>query len=534
MNDGATDAAILQAIEDAVNDGMDVINYSLGSFPPLPAALDDVAAALNNAVSAGVIVAAAAGNDGDGDDPSNPIQIDSADGYAYTIPELVSSNGAMNVISVGASSNQRAFGPALTVGSSAYLLDPEYSLTTDQNNNYLKYSGAPIIDVATIDGTGQACSALPSNSLKGAIALVTLNGFDPGSDTCDPDTKMDNAMAAGAVAGVVSDWYPEDLYDIFNVWGNFYGQQMGFFYYTNLPSAFITYADGVTLRAQLTAQAGSTATFDDNTNMVPLSSNRVAFLSSRGPDPDFEIKPDLVAVGQDLLTATESINSGGDFYDPSGLLYPANGTSGATPLVAGAAAILKSAKPGLTPLQYRSLIINSAAPIADVVYGGLARVMDAGNGLLDVNAALNAEATVVPASVTFGIGDGSQTLTKSITVTNAGTAADTFNLVVTPRDPGFTPQVSPTSLQLAPGASGTVQITIPGGVLTAGEYEGAVHIQGANTATDTHVSYWFGVPSSTPYLITDFGSDLVSYFNRGQLNTAAIAFRITDASGEST
>ena len=48
--DGATDTAILQAVDDAVNDGMDIINYSLGSFPPIPAALDDVAQAMNNAV----------------------------------------------------------------------------------------------------------------------------------------------------------------------------------------------------------------------------------------------------------------------------------------------------------------------------------------------------------------------------------------------------------------------------------------------------------------------------------------------------
>jgi hypothetical protein len=86
-------------------------------------------------------------------------------------------------------------------------------------------------------------------------------------------------------------------------------------------------------------------------------------------------------------------------------------------------------------------------------------------------------------------------------------------------------------LQLAPGASATVNVSIPGGVLTAGEYEGAIHIQGNNTATDTHVPYWFGVPSTTPYLITDMGVDLVDYFPRGTKTPAAIAFRITDASG---
>jgi minor extracellular serine protease Vpr len=525
------EGAILQAIEDVVSDGMDVINFSLGGFPPIPATTDSVAQALNNAVKSGVVVAAAAGNDGNG--LEIPLFYDSADLAAPTIPELISTDGAQNVIQVGASSNQRAFGPDLIVGPSQFLLDTEYAVTTDLNNNNLVYSNAPIIDVATIDGTGQACNTLPAGSLKGAIGLVTLNGFDPNQDTCDPDQKFDNMLAAGAVAGVISDNFPEDFEDIFDYYGAIVGYQ--FLSNTNLPGGFITYYDGTLLRQQLAAQSGNTATMDFNTYAVPLSSDRVAFLSSRGPNADFEIKPDLVAVGEDLFTATQTVNPcdptqvSGCFYDPSGTYYPANGTSGATPLVAGAAALLKGARPGLTALQYRSLIVNSAGPIHDVVNGGLARVFDAGSGILDVNAALNAEAVLVPASLSFGTGDGSTTLTKSFTVTNIGSAADTFKVIVTPRDPGFTPNVDQTSLNLGPGQSATVNVSVPGGVVGSGEYEGAIHIQGNNTATDTHLMYWFGVPSSTPYLLTDMGSDTAD--THGQTIPAAVIFRITDGSG---
>ena len=525
------EAAIIQAIEDAQSDGMDVINFSLGGFPPIPAASDSVAQHLNAAVASGVVVSAAAGNDGNG--LEIPLFYVSTDSAAPTIPELISSDGAQNVIQVGASSNQRAFGPELAVGQSQYLLDTEYAITTDARNNNLVYSNAPIIDVATIDGTGQACNALPAGSLKNAIGLVTLTGFDPNQDTCDPDTKFDNMLAAGAIAGVISDNFPEDFEDIFGVYGGIFGYQM--LSSTNLPGGFITYSDGILLRQQLAAQSGSTSTMDFNTYAIPISSDRVAFLSSRGPNADFEIKPDLVAVGEDLMTATETINPcdptqvSGCFFDASGTYYPANGTSGSTPLVAGAAALLKGARPGLTALQYRSLIINSTAPISDVVNGGLARVFDAGSGKLDVNAALNAEATLSPSSLNFGIGDGSTTLTKSFTVTNIGAAADTFTVTVAPRDRGFMPQIDRSSLSLGPGQSATVNVSIPGGVLGAGEYEGAIHIQGNNTATDTHLVYWFGVPSSTPYLLTDMGSDTSD--SRGQTVPAAVIFRITDASG---
>jgi hypothetical protein len=120
-------------------------------------------------------------------------------------------------------------------------------------------------------------------------------------------------------------------------------------------------------------------------------------------------------------------------------------------------------------------------------------------------------------------------LTKSFSVTNLGAAADTFNLTVEPTVAGFAPQISPATLQLNPGASGTVQVTIPGGVLTPGEYEGAIHVQGNNTATDTHAMYWFGVPSGVPYLMNDLFSDTSD--TAGQTIKAAIVFRVTDQSG---
>jgi hypothetical protein len=131
--------------------------------------------------------------------------------------------------------------------------------------------------------------------------------------------------------------------------------------------------------------------------------------------------------------------------------------------------------------------------------------------------------------LSFGIGDGTALTGKTLTITNIGTTADTFTITVAARDAGFTPQVSPGSLQLDPGASATVQVSVPAAPLLAGQYEGAIHIQGNNTATDTHIPYWFGVPSPTPYLITDMGSD--SQDNAGRTAQSAVVFRLTDAAG---
>jgi minor extracellular serine protease Vpr len=528
VNDSANDPAILKAIDDAVKDGMDVINYSLGQDVPSLYKDDPVAQALNGAVAAGLIVAASAGNDGNGYDGGSPLfYYSSADGHAFTIPQTVSPDGAQNVITVGASANRRAFGPGLTVGGSQYLVDPEDSFTTDAQNNTLLFQDAPVVDVATLDQTGQACSALPAGSLKGAIALISLDGWDAADDTCNANDKFDNAMNAGAVAAVIYDLYPEDL-------RNFYDYSYLFGYdwlgLTNLPGGFITYADGIALKAQLAATGGTaTGTFDLNYRTVTTPSNVAAFLSARGPSVEYEIKPDIMAVGENLLTIAETLNKGADFYDPSGLLYPIDGTSISAPLVSGAAALLKAARPGLTTLQYRSLLVNSAAPMIDSAYGGPARVMDVGAGLLDVNASLNAEAAAVPASLSFGIGDGTALTGKTMTVTNTGSATDTFAITVAARDSGFAPQVSPASVTLDPGASTTIQVSVPAAPLKAGQYEGSIQIQGNNTAVVSHVPYWFGVPSATPYFIVDMGSDAQD--TAGRVAQYAVVFRITDASG---
>ena len=551
-NDTSTDAALLKAIDDAVADGMNVINFSYGSISPypIPYSDDQEAAALNTAVSMGILVTAAAGDNGNGwgaegsgTCPQGTLLCwASADGAAVTIPSFVSTEGAGNVISVGGSNNQRAFGPSLTVGSSIFLVDTEDAVDTDANSNYLVFNGAPIVDVTTIDGTGQACNALPANSLNGAVAVMSLAGWD-GSETCSPADKFNNALAAGAVAGIIYDDYEEDLNNLY-LFSYYYGYsyfsgQDGTTPFSDLPGGFITLEDGNALLAQLQSQASQTATLDTSLtygNVVPLSANRLWFGSSRGPDVNFEIKPDMIAVGENLLTAAQTSNSNAYYYDPSGLYYASDGTSASAPMVAGAAAVLMGARPGLTAAQYRSLLVNSSAPMYDCSLMSApnsnatcpqARVMDAGAGLMDVNAAMNAEAAVVPSTLSFGVADGSKTLNQTLTVTNTGTASDTFNISVVGRDTGFTPQASPASLTLAPGQSGTVQVSIPGGALSAGEYEGDIHIDGANTATDTHVPYWFGIPSSTPYLMVDMGSDFQD--NAGKAATEAIVFRITDA-----
>jgi hypothetical protein len=79
--------------------------------------------------------------------------------------------------------------------------------------------------------------------------------------------------------------------------------------------------------------------------------NSVAGFSSSGPTSDQRIKPDVVAPGVSVFCANRN---GVATYER------ANGTSLATPLAAGVAALVRSARPELTPVQLRDALRSTA------------------------------------------------------------------------------------------------------------------------------------------------------------------------------
>jgi hypothetical protein len=99
--------------------------------------------------------------------------------------------------------------------------------------------------------------------------------------------------------------------------------------------------------------------------------NNLAYFSSRGPSSDGRIKPDIVADGVGVFSASAS---GFNSYSSP------NGTSMATPIAAGVASLLLSAHPHLQNTQVRSILIetadNSASPDNERGYG-LVSALDA-------------------------------------------------------------------------------------------------------------------------------------------------------------
>jgi len=487
FNDGASEDAILAALEDALTDGMDIVSLSLGSdLAGLPQG-DPEVQALHVLAAAGVIPVVAAGNNGS--DPNT----------------IASPGTAPDAITVGASNNDRFFAASAQVQGGNSLI----AVPGDGANSPSPIT-APLADVSALDGNGLACGAFPANSLAGAIAFIFRG-------TCTFESKLDNVQAAGAVGALVYDNVATESPVMMAVGA------------ATLPAEMISDQDGLNIKGALSA--GQTATL--NFALGPFYTNpaSLAAFSAAGPNVDFSIKPDLVAVGENMYTAAERLDPTGDIYNATGYAVE-QGTSFSTPLVAGAAAVLKQFRPGLTVAQYRSLLIDSAAP-ASVVPGTAARVQQAGGGVLDVLTAINDEAALAPVSLSFGHGGSSINAVQPLIITNAATVADTFQVAVAPRDSsGPAPILSTASVQLAPGASAPVYVVFQAAGMVPGQYEGNITVQGAHSGVVSHAAYWYAVDSQAPaHITTLYNAGSTAPEPAGSRLDGAVVFRISDASG---
>src|SRR5438046_162374 len=314
---------ILNAVDAAIEDGMDVLNLSLGGS--FHGNNDLLANGLDNAVDAGVVVAVAAGNSGPG---------------AGT---LESPGRARKVITVGASTNQHFVGqpftyPAgggTTIGAAVGDFDP-----------------LPTASFDLFDTQSNGCASVDPGA-SGKLAIL-----DRG--TCTFSQKVANAKAAGAVGVLV----------INNVAGDptAMGRTAGFD--DDLPAVMIGKNEGAALRASGETTASAVETFQEF--ITPENKDILAGFSSQGPtNVDFAVKPDLTSLGVNVLSSCVST----DFVDCGGSSWAfLSGTSMSTPHIAGSAAVLLNLRPSWAPAQITSALVNRA----DLV------VKDAATGLHDI------------------------------------------------------------------------------------------------------------------------------------------------------
>jgi len=463
---------VLKAIDDAARDGMDVINLSLGSPFALRPKDDIFTRIVRRLNAAGVLVVAAAGNSG----PDR-----------FTISDTAV---APETIAVGASWNDRTLS-----GTVQLATGQQYDAVPGDGVKPLFPVTAPLFDVSQLDSDGLACGPLPAGSLQGRIAFI-LRG------TCFFEDKLNNAQAAGAVAALLYTHAVEPQPVIMSVGS------------ATLAGLMVSHADGLEIKSLLEEATSLSATLNFRV-LSEVDPNRIASFSSRGPGTDLAVKPDLVATGVALNTAT--LNGG---YDTT------QGTSFSAPLVAGAAAVLKAARPGYPGDVYRSLLINTADPLV-FASGSTAPVQQAGAGLLDLDAALAATVTVYPTAVSFGSTTGA--LSRRLTISNLGTEAAALTLSTQPFGGGPPPVLSETAVAIGPMRTHGVTLTVAPEGLPAGEYQGFVWIHGSRPGADVHVPYWYAVPSGTPAQLTIV--DHKEEAKAGALVRRAISVRTTDAAG---
>jgi uncharacterized protein (TIGR03437 family) len=225
-------------------------------------------------------------------------------------------------------------------------------------------------------------------------------------------------------------------------------------------------------------------------DLMAVGGNDIGYLY---PDPNDTFVPSPSGV----FMATQSYDPngpsfGGSMFSSNGY-WAADGTSFATPLTAGAAALVKQAHAGqnLRGTQIKSLLVNSAAQTILTDDSGVP--VDAewiGAGLVDAGAAVAATLTAEPSTISFGfLNNATLPLTQTVTLTNVGTNAVTLTALVSCCSvnavagslPDATVTASLSNATLAAGASATLTVKLAGTVPAAGEYSGTIILQQGST-----------------------------------------------------
>ena len=345
--EGVSPDLIVAALRMAVEAGADIVNISLG----VNKTNERIDAAVSEAAKRGVLVVAAAGNDG-------------------PVSESIGSPGHNPL--------------ALTVGAT-------YNNLTSSQVATLTVNGMPFVAIPMLD------SAVPAEPIDAPVIFVgyarerDLAGINAtgavilaerGSDTMGEmlyfSIKEGNAADAGAAAIIVFNNEDDEI---------FYGELIHEFnepgYAPRIPAVSMSREDGLAILEM--TQEGARVVLNfllDPDHPVPFS--------SRGPVSPFYAKPDIMAPGVYINTTTLSG-------------YGAvSGTSYATPHVSGAAALLLQQNPGLSPEDIRSVLVSTSSVVTEQT-GMRSPLHNAGSGRLDVTTALSAGLVVQPPVVVASV-----------------------------------------------------------------------------------------------------------------------------------
>ncbi len=410
---------ILNALEAAYKDGFDVANMSLGGGSN--GAQDLVIQAVNKLDEVGMVVAIAAGNSGPGH---------------YTVE---SPGAAERALTAGASTVPHFVGTPVTVGgTNVGAAAGDFATVSTPLTASLAVVPGPV------NGLSTACAALSVN-LSGKIALISRG-------SCTFTVKIRNAQAAGAVAVLVAN----------NVAGD--PTAMGTDGTADQPTipAYMVALSTVATLGDLNKDNASTTIASQLQYFLTDNENIMAGFSSQGPtDVTYRVKPDVVAPGVNVLS---SLPHTACSAPPCWAFF--QGTSMATPHLAGSAAVVLWEHPSWSAAQVRSAIVNTAArDVLKDYQTGSKIVTDPniiGAGLEQLDQAVATPVTLDPVSISFGaIPSGAgQTKTFDVTLTNTTDQPAIFKLSIESKDASVAYSVRGGTLALGAKQSGKVTVVM--------------------------------------------------------------------------
>lgn len=433
---GCYSASIIEAVDLAITNEVDVINYSIGptgGAEPNPwSTYDDLA--FLDATAAGIVVSTSAGNRGPND-------------------ATIAHSGPWNMASANSSISRIVANLLDIVGSSD--LTGIAALQGDNNALVSEVSGEIAYDPANLTG----CNAFGAGYFDGKIALIQRGG-------CTFDIKIDNATAADADAVVV-----------FN--SAMGGPSVMGSVTSPTPAVMISLEDGTAVKEYIDTNPGTQAVLNDEVGVVfnPEWEDYLNQSSSRGPSRYDFIKPDLSAPGTNILAAVAADG------DPVQYAFY-SGTSMASPHSAGAAGLLIALHPDWSPAEIKSALVSASTegvgnhdPLDPATY------WDTGSGRLQIDAAANVglvfdetianyqaanpgaggdPSTLNQPSLVSHICGGSCTWTR--TVTSVLAEAATYTVVVDAQD-GLTIDITPSTFTIPAGGTQVLTFTANTGSL---------------------------------------------------------------------
>ncbi|MCD9095437.1 S8 family serine peptidase [Luteimonas fraxinea] len=426
-------AGVNQAIADGI---VDVLNYSIGGgAAPWSEA---VSLAFLNAVDAGIFVASSAGNSGPGPNTMGHLE------------PWVSSTAA-------AQHGRGSFALALNVTGPGDVPEPLQPVLIEEGNTGTPFTASipgttPLRVSATIDTASDGCVAFAANTFQGAIAVIRRG-------TCGFIDKANNARNAGAVAVVIAN----------NAAGGIIPGAAG----ATIPVFGMPQADANLLRDFVAANPTATAGVQYPPLVLPNVADALGAFSSRGPAGTFDlVKPDVTAPGVSILAVIAGTTITG--FENAVDLY--NGTSMASPHQAGAAGLIRQARPTWSVSEIKSaLALTAKTEVFKEDQVTLGTPFDKGSGRIQVDRAINAglvmhetKANYLAADPALG-GDVSALNQPSMASRNCYTSCSFVRTFRNPHGSASSWRISfagvnatavPSTLKVPAGGTASVRITV--------------------------------------------------------------------------